>query len=387
MSFAGRVRAGTPVGGNTAYGGAALPSGVRARFVGNGNGLDMHVLEAGFGGGAERPCLFLLHGFPELAFSWRRVMPALAEAGYHVVAPDLRGYGRTTGWRAGYDDDLHPFLITNLVRDIVGLAAAFGRDRLAGVFGHDAGSHIAACCALIRPDLFRSLAMMSAPFAGTAPLVPGRAPDTVHEALAALDRPRKHYQRYYSTRHADADMTNCPQGVGAFLRAYFHHKSGDWEGNRPFPLAGWTAGELERMPTYYIMDLDRTMPETVAAEMPSREAVAACEWLPDEALAVYAREYGRTGFQGGLQWYRCATGGGNARDLGLFAGRGIDVPACFIAGGADWGVHQRPGSLDAMRGACTRFRGLHLVDGAGHWVQQERPDEVLRLLTDFLSEA
>ena len=373
-------------GTNTAYGGTALPSGIRARFVNNGNGLDMHVLEAGFEGGAERPCLFLLHGFPELAFRWRRVMPGLAEAGYHVVAPDLRGYGRTTGWSAAYDDDLHPFLITNLVRDIVGLAAALGRDRLAGVFGHDAGSHVAACCALIRPDLFRSLAMMSAPFAGAAPLVPARAPDAVHGALAALDRPRKHYQWYYSTRHANADMVNCPQGIGAFLRAYFHHKSGDWEGNRPFPLSGWTVGELERMPTYYIMDLDRTMPETVAAEMPAPEGIAACEWLPDGALAVYAREYGRTGFQGGLQWYRCATGGGNARDLGLFAGRGIDVPACFIAGDADWGVHQRPGSLEAMRAACARFRGLHLVDGAGHWVQQERPDGVLRLLTDFLSE-
>jgi len=144
------------------YGGAALPPGIRARFVNNGNGLDMHVLEAGFDGG-ERPCVVLLHGFPELAYSWRKVMPALAAAGYHVVAPDQRGYGRTTGWDADYDGDLRPFHLTNLVRDVLGLLAALGRREVAGVFGHDAGSYVAACCALISGLTDRSRSGASSP--------------------------------------------------------------------------------------------------------------------------------------------------------------------------------------------------------------------------------
>src|SRR5690606_30227325 len=117
----------------------------------------------------------------------------------------------------------------------------------------------------------------------------------------ALVPPRKHYQWYYSTREANTDMWHAPQGVHDFLRAYYHHKSADWPGNRPFPLAAWTAAEAAQMPTYYIMPLDSTMPETVAAEMPSAEEIASCDWLPDEDLAVYAAEYGRNGFQGGLQ--------------------------------------------------------------------------------------
>ena len=370
--------------GNAGYGGAALPAGVRARLVDNRNGLAMHVLEAGFDE-PDRPCVLLLHGFPEIAYSWRRVMPALAAAGYRVVAPDQRGFGRTAGWSAGYDDDLHPFLLTNLVRDIVGLAATLGVRRFAGVFGHDAGSFVAACCALIRPDLFRSVAMMSAPFAGAPALALPRA-DPLHDDLAALARPRKHYQWYYSTRAADSDMTGCRQGVHDFMRAYFHHKSADWKDNRPRPLARWSADELAKLPTYYVMDRDRTMAETVAEEMPTADEIAACEWLPDEALAVYAAEYERNGFQGGLQWYRCMTGGGNARDLGLFGDRSIDVPACYIAGRSDWGIYQKPGALDAMRAACTRFHGIHLIEGAGHWVQQERPEETVEKLLTFLAQ-
>lgn len=367
------------------YDGAPPPPGVRARFIDNGNGLRMHALEAGHEDG-ERPCVLLLHGFPELAWSWRAVMPALAGAGYHVVAPDQRGYGRTTGWSADYDGDLAPFALTNLVRDVVGLAAALGRERIAGVFGHDAGSYVAACCALIRPDLFRSLAMMSAPFTGAPRLGPPRPADPIHGELAALDRPRKHYQWYYSTRAANRDMTKCAQGIHAFLRAYYHHKSADWKANRPVPLAGWTAAELAKMPTYYVMDRDRTMAETVAAEAPSEAEIAACAWLTEAELAVYAGEYARTGFQGGLQWYRCMTSGLNARDLGLFGGRAIGVPACFIAGRADWGIRQRPGALERMTdSACADFRGLRLIDGAGHWVQQEKAAEVAAILTAFLA--
>ena len=144
---------------------AVLPAGVRARFVDNVNGLRMHVLEAGFTP-RNRPCVLLLHGFPELAYSWRKLMLPLAEAGFHVVAPDQRGYGRTTGWSADYDGDLHPFSILNAVRDALALVLALGHRSVAAVVGHDFGASVAAWCALIRPDVFRSVALMSAPFAG-----------------------------------------------------------------------------------------------------------------------------------------------------------------------------------------------------------------------------
>jgi pimeloyl-ACP methyl ester carboxylesterase len=180
-------------------------------------------------------------------------------------------------------------------------------------------------------------------------------------------------------------MRHCPQGVHDFLRAYYHCKSADWRQNRPHALGSWTADELATLPRYYVMDLDRTMPQTVAPEMPSPAEIRACQWLPDEALRVYSDEYERTGFQGGLQWYRCATSPHYLAELQLYSGRSIDVPASFIAGRSDWGVHQVPGSFEKMQAsACTRFTGCHLIEGAGHWVQQEQPERVSELLVAFL---
>jgi pimeloyl-ACP methyl ester carboxylesterase len=372
-----------------------LPSGIRARFVDPVNGLRIHILEAGFET-PGRPCLLLLHGFPEIAYSWRKIMVPLAEAGYHVVAPDQRGYGRTTGWSANYDDDLRPFRLLNAVRDAIGLVAALGHCDTAAVIGHDFGAGVAAWCALVRPDMFRSLALMSAPFAGPPDLPfatdgkPTEAPasPTIHEALAALPRPRKHYQWWYSTRPANAAMWHCKQGVHDFLRAYFHHKSADWKANKPHKLDGWTATELAKMPTYYIMDLADDMATGVAKEMPSLAEIAACRWLPDRELAVYAEEYRRNGFQGGLNWYRSRSGGAFEAELQLFSGRTIDVPSIFISGNSDWGVYQRPGAVERMSGtACTRMTGVHLLDGAGHWVQQEQAERVTELLRDFLKGA
>jgi pimeloyl-ACP methyl ester carboxylesterase len=320
-------------------------------------------------------------------------MVPLAEAGFHVVAPDLRGYGRTTGWSANFDDDLRPFRMLNAVRDALGLVAALGYRETAAVVGHDFGAGVAALCALVRPDVFRSLALMSAPFAGPPDLpfaTDGKVPEppaspTIHEALAALPRPRKHYQWWYSTRPANDAMWHCQQGVHDFLRAYYHHKSADWKANKPHELAGWTATELAKMPTYYIMDLADDMATGVAKEMPSPAEIAACRWLPDNELAVYAGEYQRNGFQGGLNWYRSRSGGAFESELMLFSGRTIDVPSIFIAGSSDWGAYQRPGAVARMNGgACTRMTGVHLLDGAGHWVQQEQATKVSELLLEFL---
>src|ERR1700716_2181400 len=325
-----------------------LPSTIRSRYVDNINGLRMHVLEAGFET-RGRPCVLLLHGFPELSFSWRKVMPALAAAGYHVIAPDQRGYGRTTGWDGNYDGDLASFRLLNLVRDALGLVSAFAYRSVAAVVGHDFGSSVAAWCALVRPDVFRSVALMSAPFAGPPPLpfdtanapATAKPEDPVHRELAALPRPRKHYQWYYSTREANADMHRAPQGAHDFLRAYYHHKSADWKDNTPYPLKSWSASELAKLPTYYVMDFAKNMVETVAEEMPLADATAANKWLPERELAFYSAEYERTGFQGGLQWYRCGTSGTFTAELQTWSGRTIDVPSCFISGQQDWGTYQR----------------------------------------------
>jgi pimeloyl-ACP methyl ester carboxylesterase len=347
------------------------------------NGLNVHVLEAGFET-PRRPAVLLLHGFPELAYSWRKILPAIAAAGYHVFAPDQRGYGRTTGWDPDYDGDLASYRFLNLVRDALGVVNALGHETVEAVIGHDFGATVAAYAALVRPDVFKSMVLMSAPFTGPPPLTTTKGHD-IQAALATLPRPRKHYQWYYSTRAANQDMQHAPQGVHDFLRAYYHHKSADWKGNVPSPLKSWTAEEVARMPTYYVMDLAEGMAGTVAKEMPSAAEIAANRWLTEEELKVYSEEYSRNGFQGGLQWSRVRTSGRFSGELELFAGRTVDVPSTFIAGASDWGIHQSPGALERMQKvACTRMKDIHLIPGAGHWVQQEQPKEVNRLLLEFL---
>jgi pimeloyl-ACP methyl ester carboxylesterase len=183
-------------------------------------------------------------------------------------------------------------------------------------------------------------------------------------------------------------MQHAAQGVHEFLRAYYHVKSADWAQNRPFPLGSWTAGELAKLPRYYVMDLDRGMAETVAICAPSAAEVAACNWLSEEELRVYSAEFARTGFQGGLQWYRCATDARFQPELETYSGRKIEVPSCFIAGKSDWGVYQSPGALQTMAAtACSDFQGIHLIDDAGHWVQQEQPDAVSAAISEFLQYA
>ena len=369
-----------------------LPAGIRSRTVSKINGLTMQFLEAGFERTLNEKAkgrILLLHGFPELAFSWRKVMLPLAQAGYHVIAPDQRGYGHTTGWDGSYDGDVASFRLLNLVHDALALVNAMGWRSVSAVVGHDFGSSVAAWCALVRPDVFKSVVMMSAPFAGppalafetadaasegTTNATKTAAPSAwsgsrLHDDLAALPRPRKHYQWYYSTREADGDMRHAPQGIHAFMRAYYHQKSADWKANRPFKLSDASAAELAKMPTYYLMDLHEDMAETVAHEMPAASEIAQCQWLPDTELSAYSAAFARTGFQGPLNWYRCSTSEVLNADLKLFSGRTIDVPSCFIAGASDWGIYQKPGAFEVMQQtACTQKLGCHLVEGAGHWV-------------------
>src|SRR5262245_50320336 len=179
-----------------------LPQGVRSRVISGVNGLNVHILEAGYET-PGRQAILLMHGFPELAYSWRNVMLPLAAAGYHVIAPDQRGYGRTTGWDDSYDADPDPFRILNMVRDAMGLVYALGYRSVAMVAGHDAGAPVASWAALIRPDVFRSVTILSSPFEGPPAIPfdtangatpPPRAPtdDELDAELAKLNPPRKY---------------------------------------------------------------------------------------------------------------------------------------------------------------------------------------------------
>lgn len=280
-----------------------LPAEIRSRVISGVNGLDMHVLEAGFNSSSKtKPCVLLLHGFPELAYSWRKVMPALAQAGYYVIAPDQRGYGGTTGWDANYNTSLTPYGPLNLVTDQLALLRALGIEQVHAVVGHDFGSRVAGWCALTRPDVFRSVVMMSSPFTGAPELPEGidgtmavrkSAFESVNDVVAqlsTLDKPRKHYQWYYSGPEANADMQFAKQGLHSFLRAYYHSKSADWIGNKPYPLPAFSAATLALLPTYYVMDADQNMAQTAALYMPDEEHIAKCQWLTEAELSVYTKK-------------------------------------------------------------------------------------------------
>ncbi|KAJ6557941.1 alpha/beta-hydrolase [Mycena capillaripes] len=380
---------------STTSGWPGLSPGVESRTLAIGD-LEMHILDASPSNstGTSAPLVILLHGFPEIAYSWRKVIGPLSEAGYRVVAPDQRGYGRTktrgsqTETSLKYEDDLTPFRMTNLVKDVVALVYTLGYQSAAAVVGHDFGSSVAAYCALIRPDIFKSVVLMSSPFTGPPKLALGdgaSGPDwkKIAGVFADLDPPRKHYVLYYSTPDANADMMSSPGGLRAFMREYFHVKSADWAHNKPHPLV-LDASAMAELPHYYVMPLDKTMPEAVHGFGPSAEEIARNAWLTEEELGVYVAEYGRTGFQGGLNAYRMGTSATWSSDRELFSGMQIEVPAMFLGGKQDWGTHQMPGAAEAMqKQACKKMEDFILIDGAGHWVQQEQSNKVVNELLRF----
>lgn len=403
-----------------------LPPGIQSQYVdcSDSVGLTFHTLSAGQPASVQhhKPLLLLVHGFPDLAFSWRHVLiplsqivlPDRAPSGYHVVAYDQRGYGRTQGWQheansPAVDLKTTGFRSMQLVRDALALVSTLGYATVDCIVGHDFGAVTAGLCALTRGDVFRSLVLMSHPWKGTPPRplsahekakgVEGsvdmqRDPD-VQLSLANYDPPLKHYKWYSSTAPAAKDWEEAsPLGMHSFLRGYFHLKSASWPGNAQIaPLKSWTADQLARMPNYYIMPLDKTMPQTVADELAVIQQRDPAEmqktesWLPEDELSVYVEEWRRTGFQGGLNWYRCMTSPDlNKDDMALFAGRKIDVPLCFISGQSDWGNWQEPGALRGMQNnkSCSDCRFVEIIQDAGHWVQQEEPRSVVKGVARFL---
>jgi pimeloyl-ACP methyl ester carboxylesterase len=373
-----------------------LPDGIIENYVRcPSNGLTFHTLEAGYTPQRDKPLIILCHGFPELAFSWRKVMVPIAEAGYYVVTFDQRGYGRTTGWdnSSFLNTDLSQFALTNVVRDVVTLVNALGYREVKCIVGHDFGAVTASMCALMRPDFFKSVVMMSHPFKAPSLLPfniahgetdkPAPHPD-IHAELAKLPVPRKHYKWYNSTRAAADDWLNPSQGLHTFLRGYLHVKSADWKENSPHPLKSWTAEEMAKVPNYYVMPLHKSMPDTIADMMVNQDSSATERWMSDRDLAVYVQEWSRTGFQGGLNYYRITTDQAHMRDLQLFAGKKIECPSIFISGAKDWGNYQQPGAIEAYPESCSDFRGVRFVEDAGHWPQQEQPERVVEGILGFV---
>ncbi len=379
------------------YGNNTLPAGVKSRLVPSVNGLTVNTLEAGEQG---RPLVVLLHGFPNLGYSWRKVMPAIADAGYYVIAPDCRGFGRTVGWDRSWNADPTPFLTLNMVRDQIALVYALGYRRAELIVGHDQGQLIATYAAIVRPDMFLRLttvasaagATPSFPFAGTERKPAYTAADLDAE-FAKLDPPRRDYQDYWASRQADEDMKVMPQSMSDFFRAFYYMKGAEFPGNqnltplRPMPTAKEAAAENARMPEYYVMRRDRGMPATMVAYMPSKEYIANCAWFTQAECDVYGQEYDASGWTGALHNYRHRRTAfpANIAEQLTFSGRTIDVPAQFIAGKQDWGANRIAGGAEAAGASgYTRFRGVQLVDRAGHWPQEEQPAVVSQQLIGFL---
>jgi pimeloyl-ACP methyl ester carboxylesterase len=388
------------------YGNGTLPAGVRARLIANVNGLTVNILEAGFEM-PGRPLVLMLHGFPNLAYSWRKVMPAVAAAGYYAVAPDCRGFGRTAGWDDSRDADPQPFLALNMVRDQIALVYALGYRSTAMMVGHDQGSLMASLGALIRPDMFPRLTLIGGGFGGapsfpfnTANGAPVQKLDFTNAELdteyAKLNPPRRGYQDYWASPEADIDMKHVPQGMTDFFRAFYYMKSADFPGNQNLqPMhavhtAKEAAEQNARMPEYYAMRRGMSMPATVAAAMPDAAYIKACKWMTEPECEVYGLEYTRSGWTGALHEYRHRRNNAYAATLAeqlTFSGRTIDVPSQAIAGREDWGANRTVGGpLNIGKSGFTQFKGVHMVEGAGHWAHEEQPEQVSELLTAFLRE-
>ena len=382
----------TRINSDVAYGSTTLPIGVRSQLVENGNGCQMHILEAGFEGD-DKPLIILLHGFPELAYSWRHQLIPLANAGYHVVAPDLRGFGRSCGTDVKYSDDLKPYATLNHVADMIGLVYALGYDKAEAIVGHDFGSAVAANAALHRPDLFGALVLVSVPYTGPNSITkgdggsehrPSMALANLPNALASMSPPQTHYWWYYSKEQANEELLTAPDGLSAFFRSYFYAKSGYPGAPKPSAPISMSPESLAELPNYYVLDTSETMVDAVADYMPGEPFSEHMPWLNEAELSVYASEYERSGFQGGLQLYRLIIDPSYSYGLSTFTDEKVLVPSLFITGESDWAPYLIPNSLDMMSNALPALQGSHFITNSGHMVQQETPEEFNDILLHFL---
>jgi pimeloyl-ACP methyl ester carboxylesterase len=325
----------------------ALPLRAEAQELRHGfaeiNGVRMHYAEQGAG-----PLVVLVHGFPESWYSWRRQLPAIAAAGFRVVAPDMRGYGQTD-----VPADIASYTIMHLVGDVTGLVEALG-ERQAIVVGHDWGATVAWSAALLRPDMFRAVAAMSVPYRQRGPVPPLRA-------LRAAGLHTYYYLYYQDVGVADAEYERDPKLT---LRSTFYTMSGDAPRGRPDPrMLQPGKGALDNL-----INPDR---------LPA--------WLTEADLDYMVADIRRTGFRGALNWYRNADR--NWELLAPWAGAPIRQPALFIAGSEDHVIHGPlgKGPLEALKANVPNLRAQLIIEGAGHYIQQERPQQVNEALIEFLN--
>ncbi len=294
----------------------------------------------------QGPVVLFCHGWPESWYSWRHQMAAVAAAGYRAVAPDMRGYGGTDA-----PADPAKYTLLHLVGDMVGLLKALGVQQ-AVLVGHDWGAPVAWHAALLRPDLFPAVVGMSVPY----------APPWRTDILGALEKQgiENFYMQYFQAPGvAEAEFE---RDVDASVRRIHFSGSGDAPGEAGFGMLAPGAGFL-----------DNTVdPQTLP------------DWMSDVDLAYYTGEFKRTGFRGGLNWYRCLRL--NSELLAPWRGAAIQQPSMFIAGARD-SVLRFPATQAQIARYDTSLpalRGCHILDGAGHWIQRERSAEVSALLLAFL---
>ena len=306
------------------------------------NGINMHIAEAGSG-----PLVVLCHGFPESWYSWRHQLPALADAGYHVVAPDQRGYGGTDAPAAA--DAYTQF---HLVGDIVGLVSALGEEQ-AVIVGHDWGAPVAWNAALWRPDIFRAVAALSVPLSDRAPLAP-----TV--AMKQSFGDNFFYILYFQTPGvAEHELQH---DVRATLRRFLFGASG----SAPDNLVQRMGKPLHKRAYFLeqLQDVDTLPP-----------------WLTEADLDYFVGEFDRVGFRGGLNWYRNLDR--TWQLSGAFQGLKLRQPALFISGDRDL-IRMNPGYETQLRAVATNLRNIVTIPGVGHWTQQEAPQVTNAALLEFL---
>lgn len=304
-------------------------------------GIALHVAEAGSG-----PLIVLLHGFPECWYSWRHQLTALAAAGYHVVAPDQRGYGRTGG-----PDGVGQYTMLHLAGDVIGLLDALGA-QTAVVAGHDWGAPVAWNTALLRPDRIRGVVGLSVPY-----LPRGSTPPV--ETLRAVYTDRFYICYFQQPGVADAELAADPR---ATFRRLLHSASGEGPGGG-LPVIPEGGTFLDICP----------------------EPAGPSAWLTDHDIDVFTAEFAGTGFTGGLNWYR-------AMDLSweltaAWRHAHIRVPALYLAGDRDTVVSFTGGEamLAGLKEAVPDLRESRLLAGCGHWTQQERPEEVNAAILRFVA--
>jgi pimeloyl-ACP methyl ester carboxylesterase len=314
------------------------------------NDIRIHFAEAG-----EGPLVLLCHGFPESWYSWRHQLQALAEAGYHAVAPDMRGYGETDR-PAGVEHNT----LFHLVGDMVSLAAALSADK-AAIVGHDWGAPVAWHAALFRPDRFRAVIGLSVPFLPRASARPtSKMPQTERSWF---------YQLYFQTPGvAEAELERDPRGA---IRRCLYSASGDAPRRAGVATGDRAPGMIPRSGGFLTRTID---PD----RLPS--------WLTEADVDFYAGEFARTGFTGGLNWYRNIDR--NWELTAPFAGMRVTVPALYVAGDRDLVVNFR--GVDKLIPHLAEFapelRGTILLPGCGHWTQQERASEVNAAMVGFLKD-